>query len=119
MRDFASISPAQLLVLVSMAALLLTLSLDNWTGPSISIIRWLVQVIPLLLFTPALIKPRLRAYQWLCFVILLYFLLGILYLFSPVKQLTGLAITFFSVLLFCSAIFYIHKQQKLNAAAKH
>ncbi len=119
MRKLSSISPAQILVLVSLAALLLALSLDNWTGDSISIIRWLVQIIPLLLFIPALLKPGLRAYQWLCFVILLYFLLGILYLFSPEKQMAGLAITFFSVLLFCAAIFYIHQQQKLNAAAKH
>jgi uncharacterized membrane protein len=119
MSDGCSFKPAQILVFTSLAALLLTLSLDNWTGDSISIIRWLVQVIPLLLFILPLLKSGLRAYQWLCFVILLYFLMGIQYLFSPIKQMSGIAITFFSVLLFCSNIFYIHKEQKLNATVRY
>lgn len=103
---------ARNLVLFCLAALVLSLSLENWTGASFSIIRWLIQIVPLLLFIPPLLKSGLRPYQWLCFVILLYFLLGVLYLFTPSKLLAGSVITFLCVLLFCSAIFYIHRQQR-------
>lgn len=97
---------------MSIVGLLLTLTLENWLSDPLSISRWLVQVIPLLAFLPTLISNKLRSYQWLCFVILLYFIVGVLSIFTPEKLFTGIMLTFFCVLLFCSAIFYIHHQQK-------
>ena len=103
---------ARIGVLISIAALLLTLTLENWHREPLSISRWLVQIIPLLVFLPTLISNKIRSYQWLCFVILLYFIIGVLNIFTPEKLITGIVLTSFCVLSFCSAIFYIHQQQK-------
>lgn len=100
-------------VLISLVAILLTLTVENWQSVPLSISRWLIQIIPLMAFLPTLISNKLRSYQWLCFVILLYFIVGVLSIFTPEKLFTGIVLTFFCVLLFSSAIFYIHQQQKV------
>ena len=102
---------ARYTVLLCLAGLIIGLSLDNWLQEPPSITRWLIQVVPLLLFFPSLSGKQLRPYQWLCFVILLYFIMGVLYLFTPDRILGGAAISFFCVLLFCAAIFYIHSRK--------
>ncbi len=103
---------ARLSVLFSMAALMLILTLDNWLNEPLSITRWLVQLLPLLIFMPSLLGNNLRSFQWLCFLILLYFIYGVLNIFTPDKLISGIMLTLFCVLLFCSAVFYIHRQQK-------
>jgi uncharacterized membrane protein len=99
-------------VLLSLIALLLILTLENWLKQPLSISRWLVQILPLSAFLPGLIGNKLRSYQWLCFVILLYFISGVLNIFTPEKLISGIMLTLFCVLLFCFAIFYIHDEQK-------
>jgi uncharacterized membrane protein len=99
-------------VLICMIALVLILTVDNWLNEPLSISRWLVQIVPLLAFMPSLFSNNLRSYQWLCFVILLYFIYGVLNIFLPEKLISGIMLTLFCVLLFCSAIFYIHRQLK-------
>lgn len=107
---------ARLSVLCSTAALILILTFDNWLSEPLSVSRWLIQIVPLLAFTPSLLSNNLRSYQWFCFVILLYFIYGVLNIFTPEKLITGIMLTLFCVLLFCSAIFYIHRQQKILKA---
>ncbi len=106
---------ARFSVLFSMVALMLILTFDNWLNEPLSIIRWLVQLLPLLAFMPSLLKSNLRSYQWLCFLILLYFIYGVLNVFSPDKLISGIMLTLFCVLLFCSAVLYIHRKQKDRA----
>ncbi|MGA1742540.1 MAG: DUF2069 domain-containing protein [Pseudohongiellaceae bacterium] len=103
-------------VLLSLCALLLILTLENWLNQPLSISRWLIQTIPLLAFLPGLISNKLRAYQWLCFVILLYFISGVLNIFTPEKLISGIMLTLFCVLLFCFAIFYVRDEQKNKSA---
>tara|TARA_B110000495_G_C22692003_1_gene407815 strand:- start:15 stop:362 length:348 start_codon:yes stop_codon:yes gene_type:complete len=100
-------------VLTSLIFLLLTLTLENWLIEPLSISRWLVQIVPLLAFLPTLLSNMLRSYQWLCFVILLYFIIGVLNIFTEGKLFAGIMLTFFCFLLFCSTIIYIHQQQKI------
>ena len=109
-RKFATFSRHG--VLFSLIALVLIFTLENWLKQPLSISRWLVQIIPLLAFLPSLLSNKLRAYQWLCFVILLYFIIGVLNIFTPGKLINGIMLTLFCVLLFCFAIFYIHDRQK-------
>ncbi len=103
---------ARLCVLISIAAIIITLTLDNWLNGPLSVSRWLVQILPLLAFIPSLHRNNLRSYQWLCFAILLYFIYAVLNIFSPGKLINGIMLTLFCVLLFCSAIIYIHRHQK-------
>lgn len=103
---------ARISVLLSMTAIIIILTLDNWLYGPLSVSRWLVQILPLLAFIPSLFSKNLRSYQWLCFAILLYFIYAVLNAFSPGKLISGIMLTLFCVLLFCSAIIYIHKHQK-------
>ncbi len=112
------INIARLSVLISLGFLVVFLSLENWLMSPTSISRWLIQVIPLVAFIPALSKQQLRAYQWLCFLILFYFLMAVLAIFTPGKTLFGSLETFFCALLFSSAILYIHKKQRADATNK-
>jgi uncharacterized membrane protein len=55
---------------VSLLALFTLLNLINENG---KIALWLLQIIPLLIFVPALLRETHRTYSWLCFVALMYF----------------------------------------------
>jgi uncharacterized membrane protein len=58
--------------------LLALFSLHQWLRPEgISLFQWSVQCLPLLMFWPGLRKRHRRTYQWLCFVLLLYFIKGV------------------------------------------
>ncbi len=108
----------RLAVLICLTVLVLVLTLDNFLFGPLSLSRWLVQIFPLLAFTPALHKQHIRAYQWLCFVILLYFIMGILNIFTPGKLITGSMITCCTVLIFSIAIAFIHQQQSMNSKSQ-
>ncbi|MDF1642883.1 MAG: DUF2069 domain-containing protein [Pseudomonadales bacterium] len=66
-----------------------------------------IKLIPLLMFMPGLIQGSGRTHAWLCFVVLVYFTLGILELFSLTSKLEGALITLFSTILFISSTLYI------------
>lgn len=58
--------------LLSLGGLVLLFTWLNLTRPDGSIMRWLVQCIPLLMFVPGLLQQSYRSYSWLCFVVILY-----------------------------------------------
>lgn len=60
------------LTLMSLSGLVLLFSWLNLTGEHGSILRWLVQCVPLLIFIPGLLHDSHRSYSWLCFVALIY-----------------------------------------------
>ena len=66
-----------------------------------------IKVLPLMIFIPGLLQGSDRTHAWLCFVVLVYFTLGILELFGLTNRLEGLLITLFSTLLFISSTLYI------------
>ncbi|MBL4584056.1 MAG: DUF2069 domain-containing protein [Pseudomonadales bacterium] len=70
-------------------------------------------LLPLLIFIPGLLKGTDRTHAWMCFVVLVYFTLGILELFSRTNKLEGAFITLFSTTLFISSTLYIrwHKPE--------
>lgn len=53
--------------------LLLLFTVLNIIRDTGSIKLWLVQIIPLAIFIPQMIKDTHRGYSWLCFVALIYF----------------------------------------------
>ncbi len=56
------------------AGLLLLFTALNLFRETGNIKLWMVQIIPLLIFIPALRNETHRSYSWLCFVALMYFL---------------------------------------------
>ena len=70
---------------------------------------YLIQIIPLLLFLPGLYRTRLRSYAWLSFVILLYFMRGILTAFETKTRLIGVTEVVICTLLFCCIVIFIRR----------
>lgn len=100
------------LILVSLAGLLLSITAGSFLRAPVSISFWLIQILPLLAFLPALLRGSIRAHQWLCFVIQLYFIVAILRLFNPDTLLQGICETFFTVFIFSTAVAYVHRSRK-------
>ena len=70
---------------------------------------WLLQILPLLIFLPGLHKSRLRSYAWVSFVVLLYFMHGVLVAFSPSRLMFGLVEVALCAMLFVSLIIFIRQ----------
>lgn len=65
-----------------------------------------IQLVPLLLLAPGMALGNARAHAWLCFVINLYFIQGILAAIDPARAIYGALETIISFALFCSALLY-------------
>ena len=63
-----------------------------------------IQILPLLAFLPKLFKRQARAFIWLCFVILVYFIKGVLGAFKPQPDWMDLTLLILSVVIFISAM---------------
>jgi uncharacterized membrane protein len=81
----------------------------NDLGGTFFSVIYIVQIIPLLLFLPGLYRTRLRSYAWLSFVILLYFMQGVLTAFETQTRLIGLAEVIICTLLFCCIVVFIRR----------
>lgn len=65
---------------------------------------WLVQLLPLLIFFPAMRRDNPRGYIGLCFVLLLYFVKAVEGVFSPARAWIDFWLLGGSVVLFISAM---------------
>lgn len=77
----------------------------------------LLQILPLLLPMPGVLKRRLRAASWLCFILCFYFTSGVLELWFRPAQIQGWLISGFTVSLFISSIMLIRWQAAANRLA--
>lgn len=72
-----------------------------------TLVIWLIQIIPLLLFMPGMHRHRVRSFAWMSFVVLLYFMHGVLVAFDPARRLFGLVEVGLCVVMFLFLILYI------------
>ena len=70
---------------------------------------WLIQVTPLLLFARGLHYANLRTYGWVSFVILLYFMHGVLIAFRPGQFWLGLVEALLCTVIFVLLIVFIRQ----------
>ena len=77
-----------------------------------SLVICLIQTIPLLIFATGLHKTRLRTFGWLCFVVLLYFIHGVLVAFQPQRLWVGLIEVTLSTTLFVLLIVFIRQYKQ-------
>lgn len=84
-------------------------------GPDFGL--FLIQAVPLLVMLPGIARGRLRTYQWICFLILLYFTNAVLNIFTPGSALKGTLEAIYCVLLFSSAIVFVNSSGKSAAIA--
>jgi len=79
-----------------------------------TLLIWLIQIAPLLIFGPGLHLNIMRANIWLVFIVLLYFVHGVLVAFDEERRLLGLIEITLCVGLFCSLFLVIKNQQAKN-----
>ena len=74
-----------------------------------SLVIWLIQATPLLIFARGLHYANLRTYGWVSFVILLYFMHGVLIAFQPGQFWLGLIESLLCTLIFVLLILFIRQ----------
>jgi uncharacterized membrane protein len=80
-----------------------------------TLVIWLLQVAPLTLFVSGLHQTRIRTCQWFSFVVLMYFVHGVLTAFTPEKLLLGLLEVTICSLLFTCLILLIRKSRQVTS----
>lgn len=78
-----------------------------------SLVIWLLQSLPLLVFLPGIHAGHVRTHAWLCFVILMYFIHGVMLAFTPERMWIGMVEALATSVLFCLLILFI---RSANAA---
>ena len=74
-----------------------------------TLVIWLIQILPLVIFLSGLHRQRLRSYAWVSFVVLLYFMHGVLVAFDPARRWWGIIEVGLCTLLFVFLIVYIRQ----------
>jgi len=76
---------------------------------------WLFKVLPLLLFIPGLIKRSHKAASWLAYMIMLYFVLAVLLVFSPGSSIWGWLMVVTTLLIFISSMMFTRWKKRADA----
>ena len=101
-----------LLICVAMEPIVLTLT--TWwlhqEGRQPSLTIWLVRIVPLLVFVPGMLKRNLRSLAWLCFVVLMYFMIAVTEAMSPLRLWINYVEVVLSVAIFLTAMMTIRWQ---------
>ncbi|WEZ89826.1 DUF2069 domain-containing protein [Pseudomonas sp. NyZ480] len=66
-----------------------------------------IELVPLLLLLPGMLKGSARAHAWTCFVVNLYFIKGVLAAFDPARALFGWVEVLVSLGLFVSGLLFV------------
>jgi uncharacterized membrane protein len=109
----AALRRSRLVVLASCYGLLLyflissTIAINRFGFTTVLI--WLIQVIPVLIFLPGLHRQRVRSYAWMTFVILLYFMHAVLAAFDPGRRIFGFVEIGLCAVMFLFLILYIRQ----------
>ncbi|VXC67546.1 Uncharacterized membrane protein [Pseudomonas sp. 8Z] len=92
---------------IALVALLLiwNLAFADLHGARIGVVL-AIQLIPLALLAPGLIMGSARAHAWICFVVNIYFIQGVLAAIDPQRALFGALEAVISLGLFCCALLY-------------
>lgn len=90
---------------ISYLTLILLFTTINLTRDNGSFARWLIQCLPLLIFLPGLLRQTHRAYSWLCFVTLFYFISGVTNTMSPTGAWSDIVMLVAASALFIGAAF--------------
>jgi len=105
------LAASRVLCLLLLASLLVLLVLWNgWfadlNGARLPLVL-AVELAPLLVVLPGVLRGRARAHAWLCFVLNLYFIKGVLATLYPQRQWFGWTELSLSIALFVCALLYV------------
>ena len=92
--------------------LLCLLVTGNIINPDGSVTLLFFQSLPLLVVLPGLYRNHYKAYSWLCFIILMYFIAYVVEVGSPLREWTDYLGLTLSILIFVSAMFTSRQLQR-------
>jgi len=93
-------------------------NLTRSSGFSITV--WCIQALPLLALLPSMLKKAYRAYSWLCFILLFYFIFAVERSFLSTSTHSDFVFVGLVALLFIAAMMtsrWMQRQQKLEQAS--
>jgi uncharacterized membrane protein len=73
-----------------------------------------IKLLPLAIVLPGMLKDSLRAFTWLCFIVLFYFTQAVVEAFLSLGAGVDLAITLLTVAIFLAAMLYIKWERALG-----
>lgn len=101
-------------VLAAVAALMLLLSYNTLISPPIekqpNTTMWIIQLLPLAILLPGLLRGGHRSYALLCFVVMIYFMAAVInaftpgYTWPPYVEITLVTIIFVAALIYARYI---------------
>ena len=113
---------ARQLTLGCLVVLLVVLSVEIYgivrLAPETRAFLWVIWVLPLLLFLPGLVRGNWKSYLWLCFVVLVYFMVTVSELFGPEREIADVFELMLIVVLFIAAMMYARWRQRELAGAE-
>ena len=114
MSGIATRSALDRLILLCWALQLGALSAPLLLDSNASIGFWLMQCLPWLLLLPGLLRGKPRSLQWLGFLVLFLFTIGVLQVFSPApaSRLLGTVTILLCAILFVAAIVSLRYQRR-------
>lgn len=107
--SFSKLPVSARITLALTIALILFLVFLNLLGPAFNPLILGFQILPLILTVPGQLGGKARAYQWLCFIVLFFFVQGVLLIFTPGWLPAGILETGICCLLFVFAIIFIRQ----------
>jgi uncharacterized membrane protein len=77
-----------------------------------------VGTLPVLLMLPSVWRGKPVAHAWLCFILLLYFLVAVQNMFSPNRDVMDIVRLVFVVIIFLAAMMYVRWGSRAMRAAQ-
>ena len=109
---------SRIVVLVLLSSLIIYYSLAHITAGIDITFRMTVSIVPLAIFLPGIHLRKYKAASLLCFVLLLYFMVGVQNLFTPGDTLPESLAMAIICTLFCVSMFYSRWQQRADVLEK-
>ncbi|WP_096085286.1 DUF2069 domain-containing protein [Agaribacterium haliotis] len=99
---------------IALLLLIVYWNLARPTKPGLNVLLLLIQLAPMLALTPGLRSRYYRAYSWLCFVTLLYFVFAVMAALASNAGLVDYLFVTLCVFLFCSSMMCSRYAQRVQ-----
>jgi len=77
-------------------------------------VLFIIQTLPLFILAPSLLSRYYRAFSWLCFIMLLYFIMAVMGALSSIANILDYLFVLFTVALFISSMLCSRYAQRLQ-----
>ncbi|MGH1469656.1 MAG: DUF2069 domain-containing protein [Cellvibrionaceae bacterium] len=118
-KTFTPSNPQHLLIakVITCSAYLGMLAIITWvnlTEETGSLTRWCIQSLPLLMVLPGMMLGKYRAYSWLCFIIVMYFIPSVMKVMDPQGEWLDTLMLTLCIIIFITAAYTSRWMQRVK-----